>query len=395
MKRAIPGLQVIVFVLFSSSGCQQNPENSIPEYNLANQMEICRVPLSSICDTIEYIPIESGNDLIGNFFGFSHAGGIYAIRSSYDIFLVDGSGKIIYRLNKTGSGPGEYRMVYSFALAWDRPEIVILDNSRRVIHIYDFHGNEVKRVVLNSTVNEIISLPGNRILLYSRDGTGNEKFSHAIITHDGDTLFSLKNKFFFNPQVVVRSPFEALFFSTGSSICFKEVMDDTLFVIGPGYRLHADAVFNTGDLRFSAEMRERLDYRAIMEGTGEPTISFQSLFGTPGYYLYSYRILNDPQSDQEIRYGISGKKTIQSVILDENGFINDLDGGLPFFPCLQIDTNYLVQVVDAYKFRSWLTGAYFTEFTGNDNLKQRFINMAENLNENNNPVLIRCRIKRQ
>ena len=83
-----------------------------------------------------------------------------------------------------------------------------------------------------------------------------------------------------------------------------------------------------------------------------------------------------------------------TYIRDEVLFYHEvMDGGMLFYPDLQVDDKYLVQVVDAFKFNLSLESDYFKAFNGSMDKKEDFRKLAERFTENDNPVLILCRVK--
>jgi hypothetical protein len=78
------------------------------------------------------------------------------------------------------------------------------------------------------------------------------------------------------------------------------------------------------------------------------------------------------------------------------GLVNDLDGGLSFWPRYYIESeNALVQVLEAYEMKRLLTEEYFAAHPAKDPAAHaRLRALLENLKEDDNPVIVIAKLKR-
>jgi hypothetical protein len=90
-----------------------------------------------------------------------------------------------------------------------------------------------------------------------------------------------------------------------------------------------------------------------------------------------------------MNYGVFNKQTLETIFLQDKAFINDLDGGMPFWPKYIYNDSTLVDYTDAYK----ILQAIDEQRSKAKNKKER--NMSEllemlgrQLDENSNPVLM-------
>ena len=88
-------------------------------------------------------------------------------------------------------------------------------------------------------------------------------------------------------------------------------------------------------------------------------------------------------------YGFFDKRTGETEITDKGEFMNDLDGGLPFFPEYIYNDEVLVDYVDAHALKEHvasldaeeMTRLYGDRFT-------KFSALAASLKEDDNPLMI-------
>jgi hypothetical protein len=78
------------------------------------------------------------------------------------------------------------------------------------------------------------------------------------------------------------------------------------------------------------------------------------------------------------------------------GFVNDIDGGLSFWPQYYIESeNALVQVLEAYEMKGLLTEEYFAAHPAKDPAAHaRLRELLKNLKEDDNPVIVVAKLKK-
>ena len=54
---------------------------------------------------------------------------------------------------------------------------------------------------------------------------------------------------------------------------------------------------------------------------------------------------------------------------------------------------HIHQIIDAYKLNAWLEDESFRKFDSNSEAKEKFQKLAESLDENDNPVIMKCKLK--
>jgi hypothetical protein len=89
------------------------------------------------------------------------------------------------------------------------------------------------------------------------------------------------------------------------------------------------------------------------------------------------------------KYCIFNKHSAETIIIEDVGFKNDIDGGIRFWPKYIYNDNILVDYVDAFKFLNMINSKASNSLKEEStyHIDQLEI-LKKNLNETSNPVLI-------
>ena len=315
---------------------------------------------------------------MGNVRGVRYAGGRYAIQSGASISVFASDGKIIYVLDKQGRGPDEYLGGSTFDYDGDNNEVLVYDSGHDRILTYNEKGEIVREIKNLSSVSDFNLLEDGNIFIAAPSHGGDSEYSHVIINAGGDTLASVENKFKFVPTVIMVFVNECVTYSRGDRLFYHDLMDDTLFCVDKNLEIYPHTVLNTGDLRFTVEKRTNASM------TTRPDAIFVSDILETGNHFFV---------ECSGKGHLVVKDAGATIVLEDGVLQNDFDGGMPFYPDLLVDDKYLVQVVDAFEFSLWLESDHFKNFSDDPEKKEEFRVLAEKLTENDNPVLVKCRLK--
>ncbi|MCF8224020.1 MAG: 6-bladed beta-propeller [Bacteroidales bacterium] len=369
-------LLVTVILLVSCAGEEEKSE--LPVYDLVELSDPEPVLLSSLCDDIDYIPLETGEEVLGNVRGVKYSEGRYAVRSGSSISVFGKEGRENYVIDKQGKGPDEYLSGSVFDYDGDKNEVLVYDSGHNRILSYNEKEEIVRKIKEVTLVNAFKLMGDGNLFISAFSPKGDSKFSQVIINPGGDTLARVENKFKFEPTVMIVFMNECVTYSRDNRLFYHELMDDTIFCVDKNLEIYPYAVLNTGDLRFTVEKRTNISMTGKFDA-----IFVNDIIETEDHFFVENRgkghlILKDAG---------------ETIVLEDGALLNDLDGGLPFYPDLLVDDKNLVQVVDAFEFNLWLESDHFKNFIDNPEKKEEFRVVAEKLTENDNPVLVRCRLR--
>jgi hypothetical protein len=115
----------------------------------------------------------------------------------------------------------------------------------------------------------------------------------------------------------------------------------------------------------------------------------RSIFESKNYFFFLFDLNN------QYYCLIYFKKDGTQLFIDGNkGFINDFDGGPNILPKTIKDDNTIVSWIEAYELKAYVASKAFKNSTPKyPEKKKELEELANNLNENDNPVLMLVKLK--
>ena len=345
------------------------------EGNIGN---IESVPLSTIGKELEYIPLETDtacllkrieNAAIGDSFIF--------VTDGSELFKFDREGQFLMQIGSSGRGPGEYSRVAEFIIDENRREIYIL--SARVVLVYGYDGRFISEFKTDFPSNQFIMQDANSFVFHPFNlpmGTAEPVYSWYIIDKTGNVRMKLINTLKrVNKGVIV--PYSPLYMYNGTPH-FMEFGVDTLYDF-VDFVKKPYAIFHFGNLKMPPDptMSEvpAINGKIWVSDVRETK---KSLF---------IKIWWD-MSDS-ITNCIYDKSSSRFSVLRDNGFVNDIDGGVVFWPVEIRNDNVFIGYAEAYDLIKHVKNSNLKDANVNDRKKANQLrSTAEKLNEISNPVLI-------
>ena len=397
-KTIIISIQIFCCFLFfcSCESGKKQPDSELFYISLENEIEnIKPANLSEIGSKITYIPLEtSENSLLREHLRILRATNSHiAVFDSQDIFLFSSSGKFITKIGGRGGGPEEYSNVLEFHFSLDGKKIFLLDRGKCLV--YDVSGKYVNSFTIDSTqVTIILPLNENRFVLHQLNVTNNVQKSLLISDLQGNTLKTYENYHKLTSERPMPDYQIKPLYSYDGNVRFKQRGDlaDTLFTVTEK-ELIPYAIFNLGkyampiDVSRSAQRMSYDEMLTYIGATGKYYVR-EMLEDMDNLYilLYDYRMLD--AFTPRYMYGYFNKNSCTAKVIGEQGFQNNIDGGLPFFPKLVFD-DVLVDYVSAFKLREHVLNSDATEMKrlyGNnyDNL----VKLANSIDDESNQIVV-------
>lgn len=399
----------IALIIF---GCDSSIDNeSLTVINLERSVgSYSKISLSSIAKTVEYIPLKTeGNTLIGQ---------IREIFVSDDTIIVQGydycktfdkKGRFLFNIGRVGKGPGEYLYINAFSVNQERHQIYITCNGK--ITIFTYKGEHVQ------TIN--IPFETWSKSEFIKDGI----FCHKELIFKATELNKL---YFFNTYGEIldsfgnRQPYERklefLFVPEQPQLyhgCdfmfFRDGFNDTIYKIDPDlkispiyrinfgkYKLPLDAIKNIVDVRENP-FQDYIFLNDILENRTFLFMNFDFGKHYPSENAkeeYVSVFGQDIKTRNSIVTAIYNKKKFVFTLLYGEkvfGFINDIDGGLSFWPAyIDHHNNAMYAWIDAFEFVHMLSekqnrGYTYIDSAANVKLKQ----LTQSLKEFDNPIIIK------
>lgn len=366
--------------------------------------------MSDFVEEIEYVPLEFNKKCPINNYALPVITGQYIIIFSSRIYLFTRDGKFVREIGHPGNGSGEY--------GWHLLNIYDVDEKNQIIYVrkyggniilkYDFNGDHLGDIHVSSEEMGSLALIDSSALFFQYGLVwpyfGSYKLGWAVSLPKGDTLYirksyitekttkvplkeAAKRPMYMWPHPSYKYQDQAMIFELGN---------DTIFTISregltPRY------VFNFGKFRCSLELACSGIYDKAAVNI-KPYILPQSFYETDRYFLMTFIY------DERACTGIYDKKQNQfrvkaSAIDREDAFcysvdrlINDIDGGVNgaiYYPG--------ASVIHVDRMMDILTSEHKNKNKfgiKNPQKHESLIDLVENLNENDNPVVVIYHLKK-
>jgi hypothetical protein len=375
MKTRIIYLIATGLLLASCNNATLNKSGLPYHINLEESIDnIKSIPLSTLGSKIEYVPLETDSACLIESITNAFVSDSFIFISDYNrLMLFDKSGKYLKQIGSAGRGPGEYPSVGGFIVDKNHREIYVL--SSRIILVYDFEGRFKRDFNIDFPSRQFILDENDRLILHPFNlphASSEPVYSWYFLDKTGiiqtKLINTLKRK---NGGVIV--PISPLYMYNGTPH-FMEFGVDTLY----NYVKHEKklyAIFQCGNLKFPPDptMAEVSDINGKI-WVSDIRETNKLLF------INIWHDLSGPISNC-----IYDKSSSTFTILKDDGFTNDIDGGMTFWPKKIISDNLMIDYADAFDLISYIKNKDQTE---NRNQTGQLKDIVNRLTETSNPVII-------
>jgi len=337
------------------------------------------IPLSTLGNQLEYIPLETNPAcLIRSVSNAFVSDSFIYISDGSRLLLFERSGKYLKQIGSSGSGPGEYSRIGDFIIDKNNRQIFILSN--RIVLVYDFNGEFISDFKLDYSCRQFILTDKNNLVFHPTNMS--MPTSEPVYSlHITDKTGVAKTKFINTLKRVNRGitvPISPLYIYNGTCH-FMEYGIDTLYNFINLHKIPY-AVFHYGNMKMkpdpTIEEVPRLKGKIWVLDVGETE---KSLF------IKVYHNMVSPS----LSYSFFDKSSSKFTVLKDNGFINDIDGGMIFWPKKILNDNILIDYIDAFDMIKYMNNnPQINANIKNGENAEQFSNCVKQLSETSNPVLI-------
>ncbi len=402
MRKLIINFFILYFIsLLSSCVNKSGEKHKIEQNSIKKKVELPyeiglkeklnhteNIPLSILGKQLKYIVLETSPDCLLRKIDHIVFTDNFIFISDFDALYKFGrDGSFIQKIGKTGRGPGEYRNVFTFAL--DKLQNKIYLYNWGIMQEYDFDGNYIKSLDVKKLVSTqyIIHNSDEFIFHIGNAPEYSNPIEYSLIVTDTNAKpiasFINYHKRKSKPGITIaKSPF----YIFRGQLRFMEYSVDTLYTVVSD-RLKPYAIFDLGRFKMNPDPLIPLDESGknkVLKQLNNKIWIRDILEDTD--YLYINLAYGFTDS---LKLGIFNKHDKSIIYLNGSGFINDLDGGVRFWPKYIYNDRVLVDYVKAYDFKATFldkTSPDFKEKYGEKYTK--LINIADKLNDESNPVLM-------
>jgi hypothetical protein len=141
---------IMAILLFTMAGCGGNKpsDNELITVDVTANYPKKELILQDFME-VEYIPLETNDEFVTQGLVLDISKNRIIIRNhpgDGDIFIFDRNGKALKKINRKGQGAEEYTVYMKIALDEDKAELFVNDRPRKRIVVYDLDGN-FKRIL--------------------------------------------------------------------------------------------------------------------------------------------------------------------------------------------------------------------------------------------------------
>ena len=409
-------LVLIILCIVACSDRKPRHTGELPVIDvIGNMNNLQRVYMSDLFSSIELIPLETREDCLLDF------GNRPLLNDSIIIMIGDNfrrlfafdrtTGEFLNQIGGQGQGPQEFVRPGCTFFSINNPTVFVTDRGRFLE--YNFNGRYIRSFQRPELERgEILRFNhiGENLFIGSIGYMGDNEYKYFVIDDNGNIIQRFPNHIVFNMQ----GRWASSATGSGSSISarvdnrlyFNSSLNDTLFVF-ENYTLQPAYIFDLG----RSLPLEYLETRRTVENLGSihfPNLQiFDNFVATPRFFFYDILVpLNRPERAQRTRmggslffYGMYDRATGVNIILDtdqhlQQGFVNDINGGLSFIPRFYAGNGEVVGVWNPEDMLELLTEEYFASKTIRDpEAHQRLREVLRNLVWDDNPVIVVATLK--
>ena len=423
-------------ILIILSGCTQKQEpkqDSIFEHNILLAESVGKyteMELSSIVSKLEYIPLETRKsslmvvDYVKNLIVTNDL--IFIGGVDY-LYAFSRDGKFLNKIGDIGNGPGEYRSVWKATINKVKQTIFAHSGNSNNMFEYTWDGKYLGAISIPDIDDDHLigdcCFIGDNMFIGRISNKGNADYNFVLFDDRGEIIKLFSTSIFFpisNTGKYNSYGSDFNIYQLNDRWYLKEGLNDTLFYLNlERTELLPSALFNSGKYRL-------LDKISKDESTAiGDAIIFRNMVGSSDFLFFTMFCdgVNLPEN-RRVRevtllgssffqldnskpflhrdpfiYGVYDMKNKKTTLLENDpcgisGFINDLDGGLPFWPMFLTDDNKLVSILSAEDLKEILTEEYFATHEIKDKqAHQKLRDLLKNLKEDDNPVVVIATLK--
>jgi hypothetical protein len=341
----------------------------------ANLKIIKSLPLSTIGREIEYIPLETNaKSLINRIVKIEFSKNYIFISDHYKLTQFDRKGKFIRMVGSIGKGPGEYLYVGSFCIDEKSEKVYIMELlGNNSILEFDFNGAFIRSFKYSFRAMQFLKTDSNNYVFVIPNVLNTKDSEYRLICTDSNGAIKTK---FRNHNRVINEPIafamDIPMYYFKDTIRTLESNVDTLnsFVNS----LHKPyAIFNLGQSKMVVDLSPQ--EREASNNRIKDKLSIRTISENNKYLFMKFRLgLVD-----STKLCVFNKQTAETTFLEGNGFINDLDSGITFWPKYIYHDSLLVDYQDAFKLLETIKK---DPIFGSEGM------LSKGLSESSNPVVI-------
>lgn len=369
-------ITLLAIGLLLNSCDPSNKDNSALPFNVNLERDfknVSSIPLSTLGSKLEYVALETDSACLIQTISNAFISDSFIFVSDYNRLLLFGrDGKYLRQIGSKGRGPGEYSSIGNFIVENSKREVYVL--SSRVVLVYSFNGNFIRDFKIDFPSRQFVLNESGEFVLHPFNlpqPTTDTVYSWYIVDKFGSVQTKIKNTLKrVNGGIII--PNSPIYMYNGTPH-FMEFGIDTLYNYKNNVKIPY-AIFYSGSLKLPPDptMAEvpNINGKIWISDVRETKKSL---------LIKVWGGLSGPISNC-----IFDKSSSTFTVLKDNGYFNDIDGGVTFWPETIINDNLMIDFADAFDL---ITFSKNKELE-NNTIDGQLADVIENLTETSNPVIM-------
>ncbi|MDL2277479.1 6-bladed beta-propeller [Parabacteroides sp. OttesenSCG-928-G07] len=418
--------QILLLVCLLLLSCNQNSKDKTGDILVIDIIgslgEYEAIPVSQFVTELEYIPLETDNEcfLAEESWELLVTSSHIFVRGFRYCYAFDRNGRFLGQIGNLGQGPGEYSYLTGFTMD-EKNQILYLETYRTILeYSWDgiFHQSiDLPKDMYKTPLRDISFVHKNLFIGHFRNHRGDLLHNFVLFDQSSEVIKLLDNYVQFKPkyEIVSWESRSMKSYRIGECVYVKEMANDTLFYLNRRNELVPHIVFDIGQYTSTSEKRSNISERSFITNAAImlPMEGYLPMVGTQDYLFFSFRAVNlsgkysFPKgidypfiTDMHGLVGLYDITNQTTHLLDTDpvsrmlGLINDLDGGLSFWPKYYTSNNELVDIWPAEYMKDVLTEEYFAAHEIKDPAAhQKLKELVQKLDIEDNPVIVIAKLK--
>ncbi|MCX6227011.1 MAG: 6-bladed beta-propeller [Bacteroidia bacterium] len=377
-----------IFCSCHNNSIDKNPIKKIKLYeNLSTE---CEIKLSSIAENISYVQLETNDScIVGRIDSFIAGKEFFLVydRMLINLLMFDHEGKFLRKISNNGEGPEEFNKIQCFDMDEVRKEIYIVTYDWK-LKVFNYSGKCLSSFNFAFVPFKIRKIDRGFQLVYQHPwsrafggfGFGFCDFKGNLVKKDLPRPFN----FGMNSDPA-RFPTAYIFRDT---LCFWEQYQDTIW----GYSKDL-SVKPRWVLDFGKQFSTKEKYDDLQNGRFPLGLEVYGFIeDEKRFYILS--VLNNLRNF--IVYDKSNSQVYKPVVknpIQNFGFINDIDGGLPFWPSTCFSNELFSIIEPSQLFMLKKTKNYQNESMKQNPKSIELKRLINNINDYSNPIIAIVKLK--
>lgn len=425
---------ILLLLLYFPMGYGQKSNNGkIPEIDIVSRLGTYRhVPMGEHISEVEYVPLETGRKFMIGRIKHSIITDTHIFVADFDYcYAFTRTGKFVSEIGRKGRGPGEWPNTLSGISVDEKNQLIYLDTYHAIFE-YTWDGKFMRAIekptfgkgkdIVN--ILNVSFFHGNLFLGYINNRSGIEPHNWILIDDTGSIVKLFDNHIKLDKEQFTSTIFDPRIMLSGSTYV-KEGINDTLFSLSRrNNELVPEFVFDLGKYAFPTDVH--ISFNNVLEIESKSALVQSAAYGpivVPQNNVFFFILVGrktglpipqgiteqstfmggaitaDDSGTVSGMYNISNGKTVlldRDPITRRRGLVNDIDGGLSFWPKYYNEfENELIDVWEAYDMKELLTEEYFAAHPAKDPAAHtRLRELLKSLKETDNPVIVIAKLKK-